>query len=242
MKWKLTFKYDGNKFYGFAKQPIFPTIQGRMEKLLSQIYNEKIEIVGASRTDKNVHAKNQCISYEAKKNISFFNIKTFIESNEKSFMIKNINRVDSSFNARKSVKNKTYEYLINIGEYNPFERKYVWQINNGNLLNISKLNEIKIIFIGNHNFLSFTAKEEYKNGVREIIDIEILVENSILIIRIVGVSFLRYMVRNIIGVMLEYSKGNLSKQEIVNFFEDPIVGSTNYKVPGCGLYLIDVKY
>lgn len=240
MKYRIDLSYDGSNFYGFAKQPNnLLTVQDFIEQKLSIIFDEKIIIFAAGRTDKYVHAVNQTVHFSSKKIIEPNQIKHFLNSQSDSIFVKNIEIVDNSFNARYSAKSKIYCYVINIGEHNVFQKNYELQYNKE--LNLEKIKEILNLFIGKKDFKSFSTSD-LKDTVRKIFYIKIFKKNKKVYFFISGNGFLRNMVRMIIGTFLEYEKENITKQQIINLFNNPKKGSSIYKAKGCGLYLFKVVY
>ena len=127
----MTFAYDGSKYKGFQKQPKAKTIQGEIEKALKILNNdEKVEIHASGRTDAGVHALNQKAHFD-------MDLKMPIEKLQKALnsllpndiYVKSIVEVSDTFHARYNVKAKEYIYKINMGEYNPIEKDYVYQYN-----------------------------------------------------------------------------------------------------------------
>ena len=136
------------------------------------------------------------------------------------------------------VKKKEYIYKLNMGEYNPIERNYVYQYNKE--LNIEKMkNEIEY-FKGTHDFSAFVNKEEKKESyVRTIYDASITKENNILIFRFIGNGFLKYQVRNMVGALIEVSTKNKTIDYILKSKDRCSFGKT---AGAEGLYLNNVEY
>ena len=183
MKYLIELSYDGSKFYGFQKQSNKETVQGNVESILSKILNEKITTTGASRTDRGVHAYSQFISFETNK---IKDVNKFVYSvnqllNE-YIHIKNINIVNDEFSPRYDVVMKEYIYKINVGEYNPIEKDYVYQYNKS--INISLIKKAIKKIKGKHNFKSFTSDTEKEDYVRDIKDIKIIKEDNYIYIYI----------------------------------------------------------
>ena len=129
MRYLMTFSYDGTNYNGYQKQPNKNTIQDNIESNLSKIFNTKITISASGRTDKGVHAINQKAHFDAKE----ININKLKNSLNKlindDIYIKDIKKVDDDFHARFNVLEKEYIYRINLGEYNPLDRNYIYQYN-----------------------------------------------------------------------------------------------------------------
>ena len=125
--------------------------------------------------------------------------------------IKSINKVDDDFHARYSVKNKEYIYKINMGEYNPIDKDYILQYNK----EISKetLDNFILLVSGEHDYRSFTSDKDKDSYIRNVV-IDYKIEDNILILRFYSTGFLRYMIRNIVGLLLEINDGKKSNDDI----------------------------
>jgi tRNA pseudouridine38-40 synthase len=154
-----------------------------------------------------------------------------------SIYIKSTEEVDCTFHSRYDVKEKEYMYKINTIQYDPIQRNYEWFVPN---LDIEKLNMDLQEIVGTHDFTSFT-KTTTKSTIRTIHNVSIKVENNYLYIHIKGSGFMRYMVRNIVGVLVAINKGKL-KYSIKELIEKKDVNTLNDKAPASGLYLYNVKY
>ena len=128
MKYLVELTYDGSKFYGFQKQNNKVTVQSNIESVLSKILNKNIKTTGASRTDRGVHAYSQFISFETSKSLDKDKLLNSLNKLiDESIYIKNIKVVKDDFSPRYNVLMKEYVYKINVGEYNPIEKDYVYQ-------------------------------------------------------------------------------------------------------------------
>ncbi len=240
MRYLINMSYDGSKFYGYQVQKNNKTVEGEIEKVLSKILDTNINTIGSSRTDKGVHAINQYCHFDYDKNI---NIKKLTHSMnsllDDSIYIKKIKKVDDNFHARYNVINKEYIYKINIGEYNPIEKDYVLQYNKG--IDKTLLNEFIRLMSGKHNFKSFTSDKDNKEFERDII-IDYKISNNILYLRFYSSGFLRYMIRNIVGLLLDINDGKKSLSDIEFIFNSKNRCSAGSCASGCGLYLNKVEY
>ena len=131
MRYFITFSYDGTAYKGYQKQPGEKTIQDEIEKILTKINGNKFVSVSATgRTDSGVHALNQKAHFDLEKD---YNLEVLRNSLNKmlpdDIYIKKVEVVSESFHARFNVKSKEYIYRINVGEYNPIEKNYVYQYN-----------------------------------------------------------------------------------------------------------------
>lgn len=243
MKYLVTFSYDGSAFVGFQRQKKLKTVQGEIETALTKINNnEKVELVASGRTDRGVHALNQKAHFKLNKRIPIYNLKRALNSclNGEIYII-DISFCDDDFHARYSVKSKKYKYIINVGNYNPIERSYVYQYNKP--LDVDLMKKALKLIEGTHDFRSFcTDEKERENCIRTIFETDIVRDSNKIIISIKGNGFLRHMVRNIVGVLVEIGAKKISGEEIISILNDKTRIKAKKSVPGCGLYLVEVNY
>ena len=244
MRYKIVFSYDGSKYNGYQKQKgLSNTIQGIMEDALKYINNGKnTKLCSSGRTDKGVSAYMQVAHTDIDVNITPYKLKRALNSLiPDSIYVKEVYEVDDNFHARYMVKEKTYEYVINLGEYNPIEKDYVNQLCKN--VDIDKIKREIKYFIGTHDFSAFCSNEDKKeDSVRTIFDASVSVKNNYLKIRFTGNGFLKYMVRIMVGYLIDVG---ISKQEeglIDSYFDYKGKKVATKTIAATGLYLIDVKY
>lgn len=246
MRYLMTFSYDGSKFHGYQRQPNLRTVQEIIEEKLTMINGMKnVKIFSSGRTDALVHAINQKAHFDLDNNLEATKVKKSLnqlllhQSND--LYIKDVKCVNDDFNARHDVIEKTYEYKINVGEYNPIEANYVYQY--CKKLDINKMVEASKYLLGEHDFASFVKKDSLKeDSVRIIYTIDIREKNDYINIQVHGNGFMRYMVRNIVGLLISIGEGKKLPKEVKEILDkkDRIFASKT--APACGLYLKDVKY
>ncbi len=242
MRYLIRFSYDGSNFYGYQKQNDKRTIQGELERVLTELSNDKVVVCASGRTDALVHANNQYAHFDLNLNISCEGLKKALNSLlPNDIYVKDVSIVSGDFHARFSVVAKEYIYKINLGEYNPIDRNYIYQYNR--YLDITKMQEAIKFFEGKHNFKSFTkSNSEIVDYEREIYETKIVVNNNIMSIVFKGNGFLRYMVRNLVGILISVGEGKIMPNEItkiLNFEDRTKAGKT---APASGLYLNNVYY
>lgn len=240
MRYLITFSYDGTNFYGYQKQPNLRTVEGELESALTYI-NGGVDVIihSSGRTDRKVHAINQKAHFDLNKEIPLYKLKDALNTYTKEdIYIKNIQIVENDFHARYMVSKKEYIYKINVGEYNPFERNYVFQFNKK--LDIETMQkEIKDL-IGTHDFSSFANKEDKKESyIRTIYDAFIKKDEDIITITFIGDGFLKYQVRNMVGALIETSTKKRKIKEILDKKDRSSYGKI---APPEGLYLKNVEY
>ena len=249
MRYLITFSYDGSEFHGYQKQPNKRTVQKELEEVLTKINNnEKVTITSSGRTDAGVHALNQKAHFDLNTKLDETKLLNSINSLlPEDIHVSKILVVDDDFHARFNANGKEYIYKINNGEYNPLERKYVFQT--PKKLDILAMERAIKYFEGTHNFKSFTKsdeeREERDDYVRTISQTNLIRDpkdlNKITLV-FVGTGFLRYMVRNMVGILIEVGEGKRKSEDIIS-----ILRSEDRKCAGkCanpeGLYLKNVFY
>lgn len=239
MRYLMNFSYDGSKFNGYQKQDNALTVQGNLEDLLSRRFNKEIKIYGSGRTDKGVHAINQYAHFDADK-VEIDKLISYLNEQIDGIFVKSIRVVDDKFHARFNVKKKTYKYVINVEDYDVFRRSY--ELEYCKSLDLDKMKELFPLLKGEHDFENFTTIQDKKESyVREIFDIKMELENGRVNIYITGNGFLRYMVRNVVGLLVSYSESKITKEEAIKIINKE-TDQKPVKVDGCGLYLYDVIY
>lgn len=243
MRYLMTFSYDGSNYNGYQKQPNEHTVQSNIEDALFKINSNKFVTIHASgRTDSKVHALNQKAHFNLDKKIDGSKLKHSLNSIlPKDIYIKNVKEVKEDFHARFDVIKKEYIYKINIGEYNPLEVNYVMQYNKP--LDIKKMKKALKLFEGEHDFTSFTKANEIKETFgRTIYKTYFDVSNGIITITFVGNGFLRYMVRNMIGLLIEIGSSKKEVNEVGRLFELKDRTKAGITAEPNGLYLKNVYY
>ena len=162
MRYFITFSYDGSKYKGYQKQPRVKTIQAEIEKALKKINGgTPVDLVASGRTDAGVHAYNQRAHFDLKKKIPCEKIMQGVNSLiPDDIYVKSVHEVKDTFHARFNVKAKEYIYKINMGEYNPVEKDYVYQYNKK--LDIPEMERALKYLEGEHDFRSFVKIDEEK--------------------------------------------------------------------------------
>ena len=242
-RYLINFSYDGTNYNGYQKQKGLNTIQGKMEEALKSINNHKdTKFSSSGRTDAFVHAYNQYGHADIDVNITEYKLKRALNSLlPDDIYVKNTTKVDDDFHSRYNAIKKEYIYKINMGEYNPIQRNYVYQL--GKTLNIDKMKEALKYLKGTHDFERLSSNEhKEKNTIRTIYSAKLSLKGDILTLSFTSNGFLKYMVRIMVGILIQIG---LEKYEPI-YIKDIIDGKikTNYKkiAPPQGLYLFNVEY
>lgn len=240
MRYLISISYDGSKFNGFQRLKENNSVQGLIEKALTKINKKEVVIKGAGRTDRGVHAFDQKAHFDLDIQITPDQLKKAINSLVKPYVyITNCIIVNTNFHARFNVTRKTYVYKINLGSYNPMLNDYVNQ--DVRDLDIKLMKKASKEFLGIHNFKNFVSGER-ENYEAIIYSIKFKIEKEILEIEFIGKSFYRYMVRNLVGALIEVGKHKVNSEYIKNMLENYEENRILPTAPSCGLYLKEIKY
>lgn len=243
MRYRIDFSYDGTNFSGYQLQPNLRTVQNELEKAVSYLNRKTYTSVSSSgRTDKGVHAIKQTAHFDLMIDIPLYKIKRGLNSNLPSDIhIISVSKVGNNFHARFSSKKKEYIYKINIGEYNPIMRNYVYQYNN--LLDIDSMSKAIKYFEGTHDFTSFISSEDERdNKIRTIYKTNIKVKNNEIIISFQADGFMKYQVRNMVGLLISIGSGKKNIEDVKKILEEKDRSKAVKTAPACGLYLKKVWY
>jgi len=247
---KLTIAYEGSNFHGWQFQPGVPTIQGAINEAARKITQEKIVAHGASRTDAGVHALGQVAHFKTRSPLSALEIQRALNALlPPAIRIVAAEEVGHDFHSRWLSQAKTYRYRIYRGKVlPPFDYgrvlHYPWPLDEQAMAAAAGQ------FEGEHDFTSFAASsgaeddDRDRNMRRVIYSSKIIREddrNEIAYV-IRGQSFLRYMVRKIVGTLIEVGRARLAISDIPRVFEMRDRSRSGPTVPPEGLYLVALEY
>lgn len=241
-RYLIDFSYSGANFSGYQKQPGKRTVQDEIEKVLSRINNNSVKLTSSGRTDALVNAIHQKAHFDLDKKIGTYKLNGALNSYlPDDIYVNSVTKVDNLFHARYMVKSKTYEYLINTGDYNPLLRTHVYQYCKP--LNIRKMKKAVKYFIGKHDFTTFVSAEDKKEDkVREIYDASVDEKDGIIKITFKGSGFLKYQVRNMVGTLIKIGEEKVLPDIILSLLEKKDRKCAFLCAPAQGLTLTDVKY
>jgi tRNA pseudouridine38-40 synthase len=242
-RYLIDFSYSGANFSGYQKQPGKRTVQDEIEKVLSSINNNNsVKLTSSGRTDALVNAIHQKAHFDLDKKIGAYKLNGALNSYlPDDIYVNSVTKVDNLFHARYMVKSKTYEYLINTGDYNPLLRTHVYQYCKP--LNIRKMKKAVKYFIGKHDFTTFVSAEDKKQDkVREIYDASVDEKEGIIKITFKGSGFLKYQVRNMVGTLIKIGEEKVLPDIILSLLEKKDRKCAFLCAPAQGLTLTDVKY
>ena len=240
MRYLMKVSYDGSGFYGFQRLNDYRTVQNVLEEALGVINKGEVLVKGASRTDKGVHAYGQMIHFDIDYDIPadrlMYAVNRILDND---IRVLDCKKVGNDFHARFNVKRKKYVYKINLGDFDCLKSRYFLQVYGK--LDIDKMRECAKVFLGCHDFRNFVAGER-NNYLMCVEDIKFNMSNDILEIEFLGKSFYRYMVRNMVGAMLEVGMHKKEICDVSKMLDDYMVKMQMITAPACGLYLMDIEY
>src|SRR5260370_23758954 len=215
---RITVSYDGTDFHGWQVQPGLATIQGTLESALSEIEGAAVHVGGSGRRDAGVHALAQVAAFSLTNPIPLANLRKAMNR----LLPRDIRVLETlgaapDFHPRHGAVAKTYEYRILRAEIcPPFERRYVFH--HPYPLDEDRMIEYAPLLEGEHDFTAFAASDDRdelgRSKVRCIFGSQMERREDRLIYRVRGSGFLKHMVRNIVGVLLEAGKGNLTADDL----------------------------
>lgn len=242
MRYLIDFSYSGQLFNGYQKQPKLRTVQGEIEKVLTNINNEQVIIYSAGRTDSKVNALHQKAHFDLKVNLTPYKLKWALNNYlPNDLHINNVYVVADDFHARYMVKSKTYEYNINVGCYNPLLRTHVYQY--CKTLNARDMKRAIKYFKGKHDFTTFSSAEDKRDDkVRKITYAKLRKKGNIITITFKSKGFLKYQVRNMVGLLIKIGEGKLSYKDVSKLIAKKDRRCAPGTAPAEGLTLISVDY
>jgi tRNA pseudouridine38-40 synthase len=243
---RITVSYDGTEYHGWQVQPGLSTIQGQLEEVLARIEGSAVHVDGSGRTDAGVHALAQVAAFHLANPIPTENLrKAMNRLLPRDIRVLATSEVSPAFHPRFDALAKTYEYRIQRAEVcPPFEVRYVYH--HAYPLNEAKMIEVAPVFEGEHDFSAFAASDEKDalglSKVRLVFSSRLHRQGDKLIYRICGSGFLKHMVRNLVGALLEVGKGNIGLSDIETRLREGGEAHPGPSAPARGLFLVSVQY
>jgi tRNA pseudouridine38-40 synthase len=240
---KLTIEYDGTGYHGWQIQPNVLTIQGTIEGKLAQITGEAVRLVASGRTDTGVHAMGQVAHFKTQSSLDVLSfLKALNSLLPENIRVKDVEEVDEAFHARFSAKGKVYEYRIFNGEFpSPFYRHFSWFV--PAKLDLASMREAAMKLRGRHDFSSFCSTgSDHSSPLREIYAIDVGMRGDFIIIQVEANAFLKQMVRNIVGTLVEVGRQKLTPSQFGDILKARDRRRAGIPAPAQGLFLVRVDY
>ncbi|HZU27914.1 MAG TPA: tRNA pseudouridine(38-40) synthase TruA [Bryobacteraceae bacterium] len=243
---RITISYDGTDYHGWQVQPGLPTVQGALERVVSEIEGRPAAVEGSGRTDAGVHALAQTAAFSMANPIPCENLRRAMNRLlPRDIRITAVAEAAPEFHPRFDAKSKTYEYRILRAEVcPPFERRYVHH--HPYPLKVEAMIAAAPLLEGEHDFSAFAASDEKDqlghSKVRTVFGSRLEATGDRLIYRVRGSGFLKHMVRNIVGTLLEIGKANMSAGDLLARLQPSCGIPAGPAAPARGLFLISVEY
>lgn len=240
---RLVVAYDGTNYHGWQMQNNGNTIENELNKALSELLNENIEVIGASRTDAGVHALGNIAVFDTDSRIPADKISYALNQRlPEDIRIQNSEEVDSDWHPRHCNSRKTYEYRIYCSRF-PMPVKRLYSYFTYRELDVAGMQEAAAYLVGEHDFKSFCQTEaQVESTVRTIYSAEVEEQGTDIVIRVCGNGFLYNMVRIIAGTLMEIGQGRRDPMEINDILEACNRKAAGPTAPACGLTLIKYEF
>jgi tRNA pseudouridine38-40 synthase len=241
---KLTVAYDGTDYHGWQVQPGLDTIQGTLERIFAEIEGGPVHVAGSGRTDAGVHALRQMAAVSLSNPIPADNLRRAANRLlPPAIRILAAEETALDFHPRYHATSKTYEYRLFRGEVcPPMEWRYVHHYPYP--LDVDRMMALALLLEGSHDFTAFAAADdrELETKVRTIFSSRLRIAGDFLVYQVSGSGFLKHMVRNIMGTLLEGGKGNLDADRMRELLEPGGARHAGPTAPAKGLCLMRVEY
>lgn len=250
MNFKLLIQYDGTDFHGWQVQENDRTIQGELERVIGMLVDAQVSVIGSGRTDAGVHAEGQVANVHiAGDNFTPEKLKHAINGNLwRDIRVIKVEKAPDDFHARFSAKSKTYLYrVVNAPVMSPFWRRFAHH--ESRPLDVARMNEAARLFLGEHDWTAFaSARSDGDSRVRNVTDFTVeslwdaRADAQVIEFRITAKGFLRYMVRSIVGTLIEVGLGVKTSDTIQTAIvtgDRSLAGKT---ASAQGLTLLKVEY
>jgi tRNA pseudouridine38-40 synthase len=240
---KLTVEYDGTRYHGWQIQPNGETIQAVLERALAVLFAAPVRVIGSGRTDAGVHALGQVANFHIDKQFDRHRLLRGLNAlTPPDITIKDAEAVADSFDARRDGRARIYEYrILNRATPSPFHLNRAWHLHEP--LEFAAMRAAIPCLLGEHDFSSFRAAGcDAHHPVRTVYASFLEKRGDLLVYSIEATAFLRHMVRNIVGTLIEVGRGIRAPESFAVLLaarERSQAGST---APPHGLFLMQVKY
>lgn len=243
-RFRLVVEYDGADFAGWQVQPGERTVQGELEAALHELTGAEVRVQASGRTDSGVHAFGQVVAFRSEKDLDANVVRRALNALVGTDLaVRSAALAEEDFDPRRSARRRTYEYRIwNDRPRSPFWRNYSWHLSAP--LDVEAMRIAAAALLGEHDFTSFRAAGcDAKTPVRRVYESEIVTGwHSLLIYRVTATAFLRHMVRNIVGTLVEVGRGQRDAASIPALLESRNRDLAGATAPPHGLCLTEVGY
>lgn len=243
MHLKLTLEYDGTNYHGWQLQRNAVTLQGTIEAVLARLFNEPIRLRAAGRTDTGVHALGQVASFKTTRTADPDRLQRSLNALlPPDIVVTTIEEVADTFNPRREALSRTYLYRIwNHPWPSAIWARYSWHVSFP--LQSEAMDQAAGLLAGDHDFSSFQGSDNIKhNPWRTVLRSTVRRQKDFLVYEVESRSFLRHMVRNIVGTLVDVGRGALSVADFAHILAAQDRTRAGLNAPPQGLFLVEVKY
>ncbi len=241
---KITIEYDGSAYHGWQRQAEDRTIQGEIENALMTMTGDRFTVTGSGRTDAGVHALNQTANFRCATSLT---PEAFLKGLNsllpEDIVITSCKVVPEKFHARFDVKSKVYHYrMLNRLLPAAISRQYAWHIRKK--LDLNAMKQALCYIIGSHDFKAFEGSGSPRaSSIRCIINADFVkTDSDYLVLRIEGDGFLKFMVRNIVGTLVDVGLDKITPDDFKQILLSKNRNLAGITAPAHGLFLMEVKY
>ena len=243
MNIKLTIEYDGTNYHGWQFQARGETIQSVLERAVSTFLGKPTRITGSGRTDAGVHALGQVVNFFSDKEFDPHRIQRALNAlTPGDITIKEVEIAPDTFDARREARGRVYEYrILNRSTPSPFHLNRAWRVHDQ--LDVQAMRAAIRCLEGEHDFSSFRAAGcDAAHPVRKVYNVSLEQRGELLVFTIKATAFLRHMVRNIVGTLVEVGRGQRTPESFAELLKAHDRTKAGATAPPCGLFLVEVKY
>jgi tRNA pseudouridine38-40 synthase len=243
MRVRMVVEYDGTDYCGWQVQPDQRSVQGALEQALATILGHAVRVEAAGRTDAGVHALGQVVAFSTSREADLRTLQRGVNALcGPGIVVREAAPAAAMFDPRRDARRRTYEYAIDNRPYaSPFRRRTAWHVHRP--LDRSAMAAAAALLVGEHDFRSFQAADcDADNPVRRVFTSEIESAGDDVAYRIAATAFLRHMVRNVVGTLVEVGRGERSVDgfaRLIDARDRRVAGPT---APAHGLCLVRVDY
>ena len=245
MQLRLTIEYDGTAYQGWQVQPDAPTVQAALERALATALRERVRVRGAGRTDAGVHACGQVAAVRVTRVPSDLRRlqKSLNALTPDDIAIREIALVDDGFDPRRDARSRVYEYrILNLPAPSPFWWRYAWHVPDA--LDATAMHHAAKRLEGEHDFEAFRGADNVpvRSTVRRVLESAVHGEAPFVVFRIEATAFLKHMVRNLVGTLVEVGRGARPVDALAELLAGRDRTRAGATAPAHGLLLVRVRY
>lgn len=243
MRYRLTLQYDGTEFHGWQLQPDRRTVQGVLEDSIFRMVGERVRVAASGRTDAGVHAHGQVVTFVLEREWPAERLFRGLNAvTPDDIGIRDVAVAPDDFDPRRSASSRVYVYRIwNARWESPFWRRHAWLV--PRRVDIDAMNRAAAALVGEHDFTSFRAATcDAEGPVRRVLVSRFERDEELLLYRVEATAFLRHMVRNIIGTLVEVGEGKRTAESVAALLSARDRTKAAATAPPHGLTLEQVKY